>query len=108
MKTWIELREPGCVPERKGAFTTPAQLKAFLIELFDCRPTALVTVVMIHSEGPDFQDGPECLEMMDGRQRKRAERHRQNTKQAWQFPVLKHHRALLTEQGIARLCGGRR
>lgn len=98
MKTWIELREPGCVPERKGAFTTLAQLKAFLIEIFDRRPTALVTVVTIHEGGPSFQDGPECLEMMDGRQRRRAERHRQSTKHAWQFPVLKRHRALMTER----------
>lgn len=81
--TWIELREPGKVPQRKGPFTTRDMLKRFLIELFDARPAALVSVVTMHSSGPEFQDGPECLQMMDGRQRSRAAKHRKNTAAAW-------------------------
>jgi len=84
--TWIELREPGMVPERKGPFNTPVHLKQFLIELFDVRPAALVSVMTMHSSGPSFEDGPQVLEMMDGRQRHRAERHRRNTEAAWQAP----------------------
>ena len=71
------------VPERKGRFKTPAEIKAFLIELFDCRPAALVSVVTIYPDGPHFDDGPEYLEIMDGRQRYRAARHRESTAAAW-------------------------
>lgn len=83
MKTWIELREPGKVPERKGAFLATEQVKAFLIEVFEHRPSALVTVVTLHADGPSFEDGPEWLEILDRRQAHRAARHRRNTAQAW-------------------------
>lgn len=83
MTTWVELREPGKVPQRKGSFQTPCQLKAFLIELFDSRTSALVTVIEVMESGIVLQDGPECLEVMDGRQRHRAARHRANTAAAW-------------------------
>lgn len=81
--SWIELREPGCTPVRKGPFKEPKHLKAFLIELFNGRKSALVTVMSISTSGPDFQDGPECLEMMDRRYRGLAARHRANTAEAW-------------------------
>lgn len=83
MKDWIELREPGRVPERKGPFTTPTMLKGFLVELFKCRPAALVSVVTCDFAGPEFQDGPECLEMMDRRYRHLAKRHRESSAAAW-------------------------
>ena len=82
-ETWIEIREPGKVPMRKGAFYKPESLKQFLIELFAHRPSALISVVTFHSSGPHFQDGPECLEQMDGRQKHRAARHRKNSAAAW-------------------------
>lgn len=80
---WIEMREPGGAPERKGPFNDGEHLKQFLIELFDHRPSALVTVIFMHPCGPSLQDGPECLEMMDGRCRNRASRHRANSAAAW-------------------------
>lgn len=84
-RTWFILREPGKVPERKGPFRA-TQVREFLIELFDARPTALVTVLSIVNGYPDVQDGPECLEMIDGRYRARAARHRANTDAAWRTP----------------------
>ena len=108
METWIELREPGRVPVRKGPFNRPADLKKFLIELFDYRQSALVTVVTLHDSGPEFQDGPECLEMMDGRQHRRARRHRENSAAAWRAPPRRVPMVAMTEIQIARMCGGSR
>lgn len=79
---WIILREPGCVPQRKGPFRA-TDIKAFLLEVFDARPSAHVTVLTLSEGGPGVQDGPECLEMIDRRYRQRAARHRQTTRAAW-------------------------
>lgn len=81
--TWIILREPGKVPELKGAFR-PDQVKPFLVELTTFRQSALITVLTIDEHGrPSVQDGPECLEMLDGRFTNRAARHRAKTAAAW-------------------------
>lgn len=65
-RTWFELREPGCVPERKGPIR-PDGVASFLRELFKHRPQAYVTVITMGQDGPSLQDGPECLQMFDGR-----------------------------------------
>lgn len=83
-RVWFILREPGCVPQRKGPFRHE-QVKAFLRSLLSERPTALVTVLRISDGEPDVQDGPECLEMIDGRLRSIAARHRETTKAAWRM-----------------------
>jgi hypothetical protein len=80
--TWFILREPNRVPERKGPFAAD-QVKGFLRELMDVRPTAFISVLTVHADGPHVQDGPECLEMMDARYRAAAARHRANTKAAF-------------------------
>lgn len=81
--TWFILREPRCVPELKGPFA-PANVKGFLIELMEARPTAFITVLTMHEGIPSVQDGPECLEMSDARYRRRASIHRRNTRAAKQ------------------------
>jgi hypothetical protein len=81
-RTWFILREPNRVPERKGPFP-PAMVKGFLLELMGARPDALITVLSTSDDCPCVQDGPECLEMIDGRYRARAARHRKTSRAAW-------------------------
>lgn len=84
--TWFILREPGCVPQLKGPFP-PEQVKPFLVELTTFRQDALITVLRLGDDGmPDVQDGPECLEILDGRLRARAARHRARSAEAWRSP----------------------
>jgi hypothetical protein len=71
---WLELREPGCVPERKGSFLR-GTLARTLREFMDARPEAKITVVTLSTDGPAFQDAPEALMMADWRSRRRALRH---------------------------------
>lgn len=83
MKTWFILREPGCVPVRKGPWQ-PRSVKTALIEFMNARPRALITVLTIHDDGePSVQDAPEALQMLDGRQRGRARRHIASSNAAW-------------------------
>lgn len=82
--SWVILRKPGCVPERKGPFRGVDQIKGFLIEAFDHRPDALATVLTVCSDGDlSVEDGPQWLEIADGRQRYRADRHRASTRAAF-------------------------
>lgn len=71
---WLELREPRCVPERKGPWPR-ADLARVLREFMDARPRAFITVVTWGDEGPAFYDAPECLSVCDGRSKARARRH---------------------------------
>ncbi len=73
--TWLILREPGCVPERKGPFP-PQTLAATLREFMDARPSAFITVVEIHGPEISVEDGPQCLEILDGRSAATAAKHR--------------------------------
>ncbi|MER8786861.1 hypothetical protein NKH71_03170 [Mesorhizobium sp. M0983] len=80
---WLELREPRCVPERKGPFKQAA-LAATLREFMDARPQAFITVISFDCYGrPMLQDGPEALLMADGRSRGRANRHRKTAATAF-------------------------
>jgi hypothetical protein len=80
---WLELREPGKVPCRKGSFATRDTAKV-LREFMEARPTAFISVVTIDSRGePHFEDGPECLEMCDGRAASLASRHRASSAAAF-------------------------
>lgn len=85
-KAYVELREPGKVPQQKGPFTTGDHLKKFMIEALDVRPSALITVIEVMETGIVLNDGPEWLEVQDGRQRHRARRHRKNSRAAWRQP----------------------
>lgn len=82
---WLILREPHCVPERKGPW--PAKMTAQVLrEFMDARSGAFITVLTIgHDGGPIVQDGPECLEMIDGRSMPRAERHRASSAAAFAY-----------------------
>lgn len=71
---WLELREPGCVPEFKGPFLL-TETAHTLREFMKARPEAFITVVTIGHYGPDFQDGPECLMMTDYRSKSTALAH---------------------------------
>lgn len=104
--TWIILREPGCVPQRKGPFR-PHQVKQFLLELFEARPTALVTVLSgLDACGPSVSDGPEWLEVSDRRYRSRAQRHRETSRAAWAGSHQRVTSHVLSELEIAAICGG--
>lgn len=106
-KFWLILREPGCVPDLKGPWPH-AMTKMVLREFLEARPSAFVTVLTIHANGPDVQDGPHCLEMLDGRSKYTARRHRVTSAAAFRQPERRaSHPAVLTEIDIARLCGGR-
>lgn len=79
---WLELREPGRVPERKGSWPH-RQLAKVLREFMDARPTAFISVVTISHDGPHFEDGPEALMMADGRSMSTARKHLASTKRAF-------------------------
>jgi hypothetical protein len=81
-RRWFILREPGCVPQLKGPFP-PKMVKGFLRELMEHRPHAFVTVLSISYGQPVVEDGPECLEILDGRMAATARRHRQSTRKAF-------------------------
>lgn len=77
--TWIIIRDPGCVPDLKGPFPD-SMVKQFIREALECRMGSFITVATIHDGRLNVQDGPECLEMMDGRSRSLARRHRESTR----------------------------
>lgn len=75
-RVWIELREPGLVPDLKGPFPSGPKVISFLREVFRERPTAYATVITLDYEGrPLLQDGPEYLMVADGRSMRSAARH---------------------------------
>lgn len=74
-------REPGCVPQYKRC-VAGSEMK-FLRELMDARPNAFITLVQTGENGPLVWDGPEYMQIMDGRQRHRARRHRESTRAAF-------------------------
>jgi hypothetical protein len=83
-ETWFLLREPGRVPQRKGPVIGGQKVKEFLIELMVARPDAFITVLTWgEASGPLAQDGPECLMMLDMRQRSRARRHIKSSRAAF-------------------------
>lgn len=73
-KTWVVIRDPGCVPQRKGPIA-PGELARFLREAFEARPISYVEVVSATGSEIDIQDGPECLQMLDGRSMAAGSRH---------------------------------
>jgi hypothetical protein len=87
---WLELRDPNCVPQRKGPFLK-SQTAKVLREFMDARPTAFISVVTLSHDGPEFEDGPECLMTADGRSVARARRHLQSSKAA-------HASALISQE----------
>lgn len=86
-RRWLILREPGCVPQMKGPFHCD-NLAATLREFMEARPTAFVTVLTILWGEPHVQDGPECLQMLDGRSASTAAKHRVSTKAAYAAGAL--------------------
>lgn len=77
---WIEAREPGCVPDRKGPFN--GKLAPVLREFMAARPAAYLTVVNWGHDGPLFRDGPEALQMSDARSMETGRRHIKSCAQA--------------------------
>lgn len=72
---WLILREPHCVPERKGSWPIE-RLKSTLVEFMSARPGAFITVLTVDDDyTPLVQDAPEALMMLDFRYRYRARRH---------------------------------
>lgn len=86
--TWLILREPGKVPEIKGPFG-PQWVKAALREFMEARPSAFITVLDINHGQPSVQDGPECLEMLDGRSTSTARKHRASTRAAFSATTVR-------------------
>jgi hypothetical protein len=79
---WLELREPGMVPERKGAFLSRGMAKV-LREFMAARPEAFITVVTVAGGQPHFEDGPQALEICDGRSSSIAAKHRASSAAAF-------------------------
>lgn len=80
-RAWLILREPGCVPERKGPFPTRTIAKT-LREFMAARPGALIDVLTTEGS-PDIEDGTQALEIADGRSASVARRHRETTRAAF-------------------------
>lgn len=72
---WVVIRDPGCVPDLKGPFLD-SQIADFLREVFKHRQQSFVEVVTVHDSGIDVQDGPEALDVIDGRSAPVARAHR--------------------------------
>ncbi len=80
--SWIILREPGCIPQLKGPWPATMMTKV-LREFMSARPAALLTVLSIADGHPLVTDGPEELQILDGRSASTARRHRRSTRLAW-------------------------
>lgn len=80
-KFWLELREPRRVPERKGPWSS-GMVATVLREFMAARPSAYITVVTIDANGPSFADGPETLQMADGRSMSTGAKHIRRTAEA--------------------------
>lgn len=80
-RVWLILREPGCVPERKGPFPYRTIAKT-LREFMTARPSALIDVLTVEGS-PEIEDGTQVLEMSDGRSSSVARRHRETTRAAF-------------------------
>lgn len=77
MKTYIVIRDPGCTPDRKGPFP-PKRVAGFLGEAMAARPFSYLEVITVHEDAEiTVQDGPECLQLLDGRSMAVARRHNQ-------------------------------
>ena len=76
---WIIIRDAGCVPDRKGPFPDHL-LKQFLREALEARMGSFVTVARVNGDDLHVEDGPQYLEIMDGRFRALAKRHRESTR----------------------------
>lgn len=79
---WIIVHDRGCTPERKGAFKRET-MAATIREFIRARPTSLLTVLTVGSDGtPDVQHAPEALQMLDGRSMALAREHNRRVREA--------------------------
>jgi hypothetical protein len=72
-RSWIFVRNVGCVPERKGPFEGK-RIAEFVRELMAVRPYSFIEVVSLY-DGPNVEDGPTYLMQMDGRSTPTATKH---------------------------------
>jgi hypothetical protein len=78
---WLEVREPGKAPERKGSW--PSRLLASMLrEAIAARPEAYITVLRLSHDGPQIQDGAEALQMADARSMSVGAKHMKRTREA--------------------------
>ena len=64
---WMLVRDPGCVPERKGPFLK-ADTADRIREFMRARPFSFLSILTIDQSGlPSIEDGPEVLQSLDGR-----------------------------------------
>lgn len=78
------LRAPGCVPQIKRC--VEGGECDFLKELLRVRPGEFVTVLTWNDGEPYAEDGPQQLEIWDGRCRHMAKRHRTSTDTSFSQP----------------------
>lgn len=79
---WLSLREPGCVPVRKGPWSTDKTAE-ILREVIAARPTAYIDYIWLDSLGePQIEHGPEVLQMQDGRSMSVGRKHNQRVREA--------------------------
>lgn len=79
---WLSLREPGCIPQRKGPWAI-AKTVEILREFIAGRPTAYIDYITVDSSGcPEIQHGPEVLQMADGRSMSTGRKHNQRVREA--------------------------
>ena len=78
------LRSPGCIPQIKRC--VEGEEMPFLKELLEVRPGELVSVLTWNNGEPYVEDGPQVLEMWNGKYRHLARRHRASTDTAFSQP----------------------
>ena len=79
---WLSLREPGCVPDRKGPWPIADTAKV-LREFIAARPTAYIDYITLDTFGhPQIEHGPEVLQRTDGRSMSVGRKHNSRVREA--------------------------
>lgn len=84
---WMLVRDPGCVPERKGPFLkvdTAARIREFM----RARPFSFLSILTIDPSGqPSIEDGPQVLQTLDGRSVRFASKHIARLRSIYRAPA---------------------
>lgn len=79
---WLIVREPGCVPDRKGPFIIADTAKV-LREFMAANPTAFIDYLTVGPDGsPDVEHGPLVLQYTDGRSMSVGRKHNERVREA--------------------------
>jgi len=83
---WMLVRDPGCIPERKGPYLK-ADTAARIREFMRARPFSFLSILTVDQSGqPSIADGPEVLQSLDGRSVSFASKHIARLRSTYRAP----------------------